>query len=53
MAGEKGYEDDLLSVCSLFRDGQTTFASYYAEQEVATNKRIKEMNELYKGLLGR
>ena len=24
-----------------FRDGQTTFASYYAEQEVAANKRIK------------
>lgn len=36
-----------------FRDGQTTFASYYAEQEVAANKRIKEINDLYKGLLDR
>ena len=36
-----------------FRDGLTTFASYYAEQEVAANKRIKEINDLYKGLLDR
>ncbi|MBQ2862642.1 MAG: hypothetical protein IJE84_00530, partial [Clostridia bacterium] len=34
-----------------FRDGQTTFSSYYAEQEVAANNRIKEINDLYKGLL--
>ncbi len=34
-----------------FRDGQTTFASYYAEQEQAANKRIKEINDLYEGLL--
>ncbi len=34
-----------------FRDGQTTFASFYAEQEVAAKKTVKEINDLYKGLL--
>ena len=34
-----------------FRDGQTTFASFYAENEVAAKKTIKEINDLYKGLL--
>ena len=34
-----------------FKGGDTTFASFYAEQEEAAKLELKKINNLYKGLL--
>lgn len=35
-----------------FRDGQTTFASFYAENEIAAKTKIVDINKLYKKVAG-